>query len=91
MKVETPELDRQLEIVNSGKAELIQEFYDWLIDVRGYFLCQPIPNSIHGYYGPASYGGPEQLMADFFGIDRNKIEAERREILADLSEVDRDG
>jgi hypothetical protein len=27
---------------------------------------------------------PEQLMADFFGIDRDKIEAERRAILAHL-------
>ena len=78
---ETPELDKQLSIINSGKAEVVQEFIDWLSDVRGFTLCEPIPGSLHGYFGPASYGGPEQLMADFFGIDRNKIEQERRQIL----------
>lgn len=80
MKVETPELDRQAEIIESGKADLLAEFYDWLIE-QGYTLCEPVPNSLHGYYAPASYGGPEQLLADFFGIDRDKIEAERRALL----------
>jgi len=77
----TPELDRQSEIINSGKAGTVQEFLDWLHNERGYQLCEPVPNSLHGYYGLASYGGPEQLMADFFGIDRDKIEAERRALL----------
>lgn len=83
----TPELDKQSEIVKSGKAELIQEFYDWLTGHCGYTLCVPKENSLHGYYLPASYGGPEQLMADFFGIDRDKIERERRAILAALREA----
>lgn len=80
--IPTPELDRQSEIIKSGKAETVQEFFDWLIEERGYTLCVPKEDSLHGYYLPApSYGGPEQLMADFFGIDRNKIETERRALL----------
>jgi hypothetical protein len=78
----TPELDKQREIINSGKAEVVQEFIDWLAEDRHYTLCEPKPDSLHGYYLPVLYGGPEQLMADFFGIDRDKIETERRALLA---------
>lgn len=81
---ETPELDKQIEIVRSGKAQTVQDFYDWLVEERGYTLCEPKPDSLHGYYLPAMYGGPEQLMADFFGIDRDKIETERRALIEDL-------
>ena len=82
----TPELDKQSEIIRSGKAAVVQDFLDWLHNECGYQLCEPVPNSLHGYYGLASYGGPEQLMADFFGIDRDKIEAERRALLDMLRE-----
>jgi hypothetical protein len=82
----TPELDKQSAIIKSGKAAVVQDFYDWLHNERGYQLCEPVPNSLHGYYGLASYGGPEQLMADFFGIDRDKIETERRALLDMLRE-----
>lgn len=90
IEVDTPELDRQSEIIRSGEAAVIQEFIDWLASERHYTLCEPIPNSLHGYYGPASYGGPEQLMADFFGIDRDKIETERRAILDALQTAQQD-
>lgn len=85
--IETPELDRQREIIDSGKAAVVQEFIDWLSNDRQYMLCTPKEDSLHGYYLPVSYGGPEQLMADFFGIDRDKIEAERRAILSALQEA----
>jgi len=86
MDVKTPELDKQSDIINSGKAELIQEFYDW-IRGRGWEIAAPDPDSLHGYYTPI-YENPEQLMADFFGINRNKIESERRAILAALRETE---
>lgn len=85
-EVDTTELDKQVEIVKSGKAGLVQEFYDWLIEEKGYTLCEPVEGSRSGYYLPASYGGPEQLMADFFGIDRDKVESERRAILDAIRE-----
>lgn len=80
--IETPELDRQAEIIKSGKAMLIQEFYDWIKE-QGWELAEPEPESIRGYYRPI-FHQPEQLMADFFGIDRDKIEQERRALLASL-------
>lgn len=79
---ETPELDKQAKIIDSGDAAVVQDFLDWLIEERGYTLCVPKEDSLHGYYLPApSYGGPEQLMADFFGIDRDAVERERRALL----------
>ena len=77
----TPELDKQNAIIRSGKAATVQDFIDWLYEERHLTLCEPKPDSLHGYYVPASTGGPEQLMADFFGIDRDRIETERRAVL----------
>lgn len=79
-KVPTPELDKQKAVIDSGRSDTVQEFYDWLREERGLTLCEPVPDSIRGYYQP-TYIQPEQLMADFFGIDRDKIEAERRALL----------
>lgn len=78
--VETTELDKQKAIIDSGKAETVQEFYDWLREEKGYQICAPVPESLRGYYQPV-FTQPEDLMAEFFGIDRDKIEAERRALL----------
>ena len=83
----SPELDRQSEIIRSGKAQVVQDLLDWLTEERHYTLCEPKPDSLHGYYLPATYGGPQQLMADFFGIDLTKVEAERRALLDALRET----
>lgn len=129
---QTPELDRQHEVLESGKAQVVQDFYDWLVE-QGYVLgkyqteitetcrgVRPDPlwsesncdggfvkrttrkngEEIHaGIVCPVCGGSgevtrslvesrlmpalvvPEQLMADYFGIDRDKVEAERRAIL----------
>jgi hypothetical protein len=87
-EIPTPELDKQLAIIHSGKAETVQEFYDWLTEEKGWVLARYVPedervddDGIYGEQPVPVYIQPEQLMADFFGIDRNKIEAERRAIL----------
>ncbi len=73
----TLELDRQLEIVKSGKAGLVQEFLDWLTDQEiGLWRRRDEMGRAIEYHP-----NPEQLMADFFGIDRNLIEQERRAVL----------
>lgn len=80
----TPELDRQLEVINSGKAKVVQEFIDWLAG-RDIHLAVYDPESRFGRMLPHEYDGMwEQLMADFFGIDRDKIEQERRALLDDI-------
>ena len=88
-EVQTPELDKQSAIIRSGKAETVQNFYDWLIEEKHWVLARYVPaeerRSNDGIYGEQPvqvYIQPEDLMAEFFGIDRNTIEAERRALLA---------
>lgn len=76
---DTPELDRQSEIIASGKPEIVQEFIDWMFDEKGWVLAEPRSHD----YMPL-FMQREQLMADFFGIDRDKIEAERRMLLSQV-------
>lgn len=87
-ELKTPELDKQLEIVKSGKAGVVQDFIDWLREEKDYVLGEY--QDWEGYseqqFVPV-YIQPEQLMADFFGIDRNKIEAERRALLDTLRDA----
>lgn len=87
----TPELDKQREIIESGRASLLQEFLDWLPQ-NGFLIAARCTDPIHedsfatcgtceGTSVHTPWVNPEQIMADFFGIDRNKIEDERRAIL----------
>jgi len=78
----TPECDKKLEIIHSGQAQLIQDFIEWLLDEQGVQLYSreeyedgtPVP----------WYRSREQIMAGFFGIDLDKIEKERRALLAHI-------
>jgi hypothetical protein len=83
---ETPELNRQVELVKSGKAGLIQEFVDWLLDELHDGTRVGLWRGTDEFERPLWWQpNREQLLADFFGIDRNKIEDERRAILAHLA------
>jgi hypothetical protein len=88
---QTPELDRQNEIIKSGKAGTIQDFIDWLRDEKHYVLARYVPDEerfdgdrIFGDQPVAVHVPPLELMADFFGIDLNKIDQERRAILEEI-------
>jgi hypothetical protein len=139
----TPELDKQSQVIKSGKAQTIEDFIDWLREKKKYHLAEYIYESVEPCQGtrrdpfdPSNCkdgkvdrtitlwtgnkrtgrvvwgdtcsvcGGtgevtvtyddpplvpvmitPEQLMADFFGIDRDEIEKERRALLAVLSKI----
>ena len=81
---DTPELDFQHLIIESGQSDLLAKFYDWLIE-KDYYICYRDEGDKYddgGYYPISS--SPEKLFADFFGIDLNKIEEERRAILEEL-------
>lgn len=75
---ETPELDKRQKIMDKRRppAELLTEFYDWLHE-QGYVLARWHRDELHQHYLR-----PEQLFADFLGIDLDKIEKERRALLA---------
>lgn len=79
LSIPTPELDKQLSF--RSQASTLTDFYDWLRQ-NGYHIVQM---DEHGITGGGQGDNPEQLFADFFGIDRDKIETERRAILAALA------
>lgn len=77
------EAEKMVEIVRSGESHTLTDFYDWLGE-QGYRICSI--TEIENYeprYAPIG-GGPEQLFADYFGIDLEKLEQERREMLEKL-------
>jgi hypothetical protein len=90
----TPELDRQSKAIKDG-AHRIGEFLDWL-EEQGYVLARYAKPDADGEYEAdgydrysgevlhQSYVGKEKLIAGFFGLDLDKIEAERMALLEHL-------
>lgn len=87
----TPELDKMLACTE--RSAVLQEFVDWLNEERGYSICEQRPSGMStateelDEWWPASYGGYNKLFADFFGIDLQKVEEERRAVLAHLRDT----
>jgi hypothetical protein len=87
--IDTPELDKQLKIIESGATTTLTDFYDWLT-ARGYHICEYVQYTDDDGDDEGepklvpTHIQPEQLFANFFGIDRDKIEAERRAIIKEL-------
>lgn len=88
--VDTPECDKLLEIVSSGRAQQVQDFLDWLLDEEKVQLYgEELFEDYDGNWQPAPYRkSREQIMAAFFGIDQDAVERERRAILAHLRSQD---
>jgi len=66
-----------------GLSQTIGDFLDWLSE-RGIVLCRPERH----HYCPIPETA-EQLLAQYFQIDLNKVEAEKRVILEKLRSVQR--
>lgn len=83
--IATPELDHQKRITDSGEADTVENFYNWLRD-QGLHLCRlEDVGRMEPRYMPDNRT-PERLIADFFGLNLNKIEAERRAVLQAIGE-----
>jgi len=90
---ETPELDRRSEILATGAPQVLAEFVDWLT-ANGYAVAQLCthPDQKPGRRcwdcGDSGFSGAvtdyERLFARHFGLDPEKIEAERRALLESL-------
>lgn len=82
--IDSPELDKQQKIIESGKAETVEEFIDWL---HGQGIELAYWETVESYRDPRllpDLRRPEQIMADFFGIDLNRIKQEQEALLAEL-------
>ena len=84
----TPELDRQKQIIDSGQAETIQRFIEWLFDEQRYVLAryETSPYTGNEILHDATPSSRERLMAAHFSIDLEKIERERRMLLDEIRE-----
>ena len=76
------ECDKMLKV--RDQSQTIGEFLDWVQNEKGYTLCERNEDrSFDQTYFPARFS-MESILAEFFGINLNKVEKERRAMLADL-------
>jgi hypothetical protein len=61
------------------KSQAIGEFLEWCNE-RCWYLCHPTESPFEGCYWPVP-GSINDHLAAYFGIDQNKLEAEKREML----------
>jgi hypothetical protein len=95
----TPELDKMLAAKKDLGIEDVGRFIEWL-ESQGIHLCEWIEHQHdETCYGDDGYltcgfargprldyisGSVEQLLAKYAGVDLDKVEAEKRQILEDL-------
>lgn len=99
IEVDTPECDKQ--VANRAASQAIGQFLEWLGDEQKLSIGTPHEHDDDacdrhcGNYGcgiPAGYmlldtRSIERLLADYFGIDLQKLDAEKREILHAFNET----
>lgn len=78
-----PEHDKLHEI--KDKSQACGEFLEWL---RGRYWIGTLDANSHA---EAQAPGPEPLLAEFFGIDPTKLEAEKRAMLDEFRASNRAG
>ena len=63
---------------------ILAEFLEWLADVKELDVCSALQDADH----PMNYATNthDRLILEYFGIDRDKLEAERRAMLSALQE-----
>ena len=77
-KEKYPECEKLKEV--SDKSQVVGEFLDWLSCNKEVCLAKWEGERLSEFYY-----SPENLLAEFFEIDLNKVEEERREILKSLN------
>jgi hypothetical protein len=77
-KLKTPELDKMTEV--HEKSNVIGGFLDWLQNSRDprLFICE-LDQDAEQFYPPNL--SIEKLLAEYYNIDLNKVEKERRDLL----------
>ena len=77
-KVETPTLDRMLEIQED--SQLCGEFLKWL-QHKYAMLDKRVPRNEAFFRGAGDYINKNELLAEFFEIDLKEAEREKEEVL----------
>ena len=86
MSTPTPELDKQMAVIESGARDTLTDFIDWL-SAKEYVIAEHVEHEWWDEYDNFDtilapvHIRPEKLFGEFFGIDLDLIESERRAIL----------
>jgi hypothetical protein len=75
-----PEHEKLLQI--SEQSQSIGEFLEWMHGTKGWTVAY-VPSYYESTLVPVSYNINE-LLAEFFGIDLKKVEAEKRAMLDEM-------
>lgn len=78
-KIKTPELNKMAAI--RDKSQVVGEFLDWLRNERGITLATFTDDEERGDVMVPFHFSTEQLLAEFFDIDLERVERERRLVL----------
>lgn len=95
---QTPELDKMKAV--HDRSQVVGEFLEWLKHTKNCTIAVAHKHTEHCYDGPGRapncglfkgqydplYTGTEALLAEFFEIDLEKVEEERRAILEHLQQ-----
>lgn len=76
-----PECDKMTAV--KDQSQTIRGFLEWLEYVKEVSLCHLIEGEDEMEYCPI-YVDTERLLAEFFDIDLNKVEKEKRDMLDQL-------
>ncbi len=64
-------------------SQKIGEFLDWLLNGHGYYLCELRKCEDRDEFYP-THKHIEDILAQYFNIDLNKVEQEKRKILEEI-------
>lgn len=67
------------------ESQTIGGFLEWLLGERQLVLCEPREGRIDNFYMPVRYT-IQDLLAEYFEIDLDKVDQERRQMLETLRE-----
>lgn len=81
MENQYPECEKMWVI--KAKSQVIDEFLDWLLNEKEFVIAHygPYESDIGGETLVCDQKGVEILLAEFFDIDLDKVEKERRQML----------
>lgn len=81
METKYPECDKLAAVELQSRT--IRDFLAWLRRTKEVSLCNLVDGEDEMEYEPI-YIGTEQLLAEYFHVNLNKVEKERRQMLDEL-------
>ena len=85
----TPEHDKLKAVIDSGERDAVQRFLDWLYDEKKYRVTHLVQLGAWGDEDLIPIKETrEELMAEFFGVDLQKLSQEKQALLGAIRASD---